>query len=198
MLGPGTGLGVAHLRRDGVGGYHVQSTEGGHVDFAPLDSVEDMILARLRARHSRVSVERLVAGPAIVDIYEALAAIEGKVLGNLSDVEIWSQGLDGGDSLASAAVERFCLCLGAVAGDVALTQGGFAGVVIAGGLGYRIRDVLVRSGFADRFRAKGRFRELMSSITVKILLHENAGLYGAAAAFAARHRGEFAAQKDPD
>lgn len=47
VIGPGTGLGVAHVWRDGTD-YRVQVIEGGHVDFAPLDSIEDAILARLR------------------------------------------------------------------------------------------------------------------------------------------------------
>ncbi|MFM9481595.1 glucokinase, partial [Streptomyces scabiei] len=63
VVGPGTGLGVAMLLRHS-GGYHVQPTEGGHIDYAPLDRIEDQILARLRKRHRRVSVERVVAGPA--------------------------------------------------------------------------------------------------------------------------------------
>ena len=60
-------------------------------------------------------------------------------------------------------------------------------VVIAGGLGYRIRDTLAQSGFAERFRAKGRFEKLMSSIPVKIITHPQPGLFGAAAAFAKEH-----------
>jgi glucokinase len=89
IVGPGTGLGVAHVWRDGKGGYRVQATEGGHVAFAPLDSIEDAILARLRPRHRRVSAERVVAGPAIVDIYETLAAIEGKAVAALDDRALW-------------------------------------------------------------------------------------------------------------
>jgi glucokinase len=59
-------------------------------------------------------------------------------------------------------------------------------VVIAGGLGARLKDVLVRSGFADRFRAKGRFESLMASLPVKLITLEQPGLFGAAAAFAGR------------
>ncbi|HKT84767.1 MAG TPA: glucokinase, partial [Novosphingobium sp.] len=109
VIGPGTGLGVAHLWRNGKGGYHVQATEGGHVDFAPLDQIEDTILSRLRKRHMRVSVERVVSGPAIVDIYETLAALEDKAVHVRDDVEIWTAGIEGKDLLAAAAVDRFCL-----------------------------------------------------------------------------------------
>lgn len=182
VVGPGTGLGVAHLWRNGER-YHVQPTEGGHIDFAPLDTIEDAILARLRKRHRRVSVERVVAGPGLAEIYATLASLEGKAVRELGDQELWELGLSGRDSLAAAAIDRFCLALGSVAGDIALAQGGSA-VVIAGGLGYRIRETLLRSGFAERFCAKGRFEGLMAGLPVKLIVHPQPGLFGAAAAFA--------------
>lgn len=188
VIGPGTGLGVAHLYRETDGAYRVSATEGGHIDFAPLDQIDDAILARLRKRHTRVSVERVVAGPAISDIYQTLATMEGKPVAEEDDIAIWTRGQDGSDSLAAAAVDRFCMSLGSVAGDIALAQGGFGGVVIAGGLGYRIRETLLRSGFAERFKAKGRFRELMASIPVKLITHPQPGLFGAAAAFVREHK----------
>jgi glucokinase len=186
IIGPGTGLGVAHLWRKGAA-YHVQATEGGHIDFAPLDAIEDAVLARLRNRYRRVSVERVVSGPGLIDLYETLAAIEGRAVQQYDDKTLWQMGLSGEDSLAAAAVDRFCLSLGSVAGDITLAQGGFAGVVIAGGLGLRIKDSLIRSGFAERFRAKGRFEALMSAIPVKLITHPQPGLFGAAAAYAQQY-----------
>lgn len=185
IIGPGTGLGVAHVFRDG-GDYRVQATEGGHIDFAPLDTIEDAILAHLRKRYRRVSIERVVSGPGLVEIFEALAAIEGQAIQRYDDKALWQLGLSGEDSLAAAAVDRFCQSLGSVAGDIALAQGG-GGVVIAGGLGLRIKHVLLRSGFAERFRAKGRFEAMMADIPVKLITHPQPGLFGAAAAFAMEH-----------
>jgi glucokinase len=189
IIGPGTGLGVAHCAGDRAvdSGYHVQATEGGHIDFAPLDSDRGCDPGRLRKRHRRVSVERVVSGPGLVDIYETLASIEGRAIQQLDDKAFWALGTSGEDSLAAAAVDRFCLSLGSVAGDIALAQGGFAGVVIAGGLGLRIKDTLLRSGFAERFRAKGRFEGLMAGLPVKLITHPQPGLFGAAAAFARQH-----------
>ncbi|MBA3055984.1 MAG: glucokinase [Sphingomonadales bacterium] len=187
VVGPGTGLGVAHIWRGGSGGdYRVQATEGGHIDYAPLDELEDAILARLRRRHRRVSAERVVSGPGIAAIYETLAAIENKPIRQLDDKTLWQLGTSGEDSLAAAAVDRCCLALGAVAGDIALAQGA-SGVVIAGGLGLRIRDTLAASGFSERFRAKGRFEGLMAGLPVKLITHPQPGLFGAAAAFAKEH-----------
>ena len=186
VCGPGTGLGVAQVLRMADGGYRVLETEGGHMDFAPLDAIEDQILKRLRAQHGRVSVERVVAGPGIVGIYETLAEIEGRAVPRRDDKAIWTEAIEGTDSLALAALDRFCLSLGAAAGDLALAQGAKA-VVIAGGLGLRLKDRLARSGFAERFAAKGRFRSMMEAIPVKLITHPQPGLFGAAAAFAQEH-----------
>jgi len=185
VCGPGTGLGVAQVFKTG-GRYHVLSTEGGHMDFAPLDSTEDAITKRLRKIFTRVSAERVVAGPGIVAIYETLAEMEGRAVPSRDDKTIWTEALDGTDSIALAALDRFCLSLGAVAGDLALAQGAKA-VVIAGGLGLRIKDKLIRSGFDQRFVAKGRFQSMMAAMPVKLITHPQPGLFGAAAAFAQEH-----------
>lgn len=186
VIGPGTGLGVAHVHRH-AGGYHAQATEGGHVNFAPVDAIDDMILARLRKQHLRVSTERVHSGPGIVDIHAALAAVEKRDPGQLDDRTIWDRGLKREDSLCVAAVDRFCASLGGVAGDFALAHGA-SGVALAGGLGYRLRDLLPRSGFAEQFRFKGRSARLMARIPVKLIIHPQPGLFGAVAAFAMEHK----------
>ncbi len=191
IIGPGTGLGVAYLRLAGDGSYQVQATEGGHIDFAPIDHVDDTILQRLRTKHRRVSAERVAAGPGIEDIYATLAAIENRSIEPLEDRAIWQRALDGKDSLAAAALDRFCMTLGSVAGDIALVHMASA-VVVAGGLGYRLRDHLPRSGFAQRFTFKGRFEQLMASIPVKLIVHPQPGLYGAVAAFMQAQEGQTA------
>ena len=185
VCGPGTGLGVAQVLKTN-GSYHVLPTEGGHVDYAPLDGIEDALVKRLRRTFTRVSTERICAGPGIVAIYETLAEMEGRPVPTRDDKTIWTEALEGTDSIALAALDRFCLALGAAAGDLALAHGA-NGVVIAGGLGLRIKDKLIRSGFDQRFVAKGRFQTMMSGIPVKLITHPQPGLFGAAAAFAQEH-----------
>jgi glucokinase len=185
VCGPGTGLGVAQVFKTDER-YHVLSTEGGHIDYAPLDGIEDAFVKRLRGSYTRVSTERICSGPGIVAIYETLASMEGRAVPSHDDKTIWKEALEGTDSIALAALDRFCLALGAVAGDLALAHGA-KGVVIAGGLGLRIKDRLLRSGFDQRFVAKGRFQSLMAAIPVKLITHPQPGLFGAAAAFAQEH-----------
>jgi glucokinase len=182
VLGPGTGLGVGLLVRR-PDGFDVLPTEGSHGDFAPTDAIEDAILQHFRARFRRVSAERVICGPGLADIHAALAALEGRQVTPMDDKALWQLALSGTDSLASAALDRFCLALGSFAGNMALAHGAGA-VVIGGGLGARLAAHLPQSGFASRFCAKGRFEALMQSLPVKLITHPQPGLFGAAVAFA--------------
>ncbi|MEO8455361.1 MAG: glucokinase [Sphingomicrobium sp.] len=185
IVGPGTGLGVAALLRKS-GHYEVIETEGGHVDFAPLDKLEDRILGKLRRNFRRVSVERVASGRGLWNLYEALGAIEKQPLTFHDEKELWAAAAAGTDGLANAALDRLCLTLGSVAGDMALAQGAVA-VVIAGGVGLRLAEYLPNSGFRDRFIAKGRFERRMDEMPVKLITYPEPGLFGAAAAFAREH-----------
>lgn len=182
IVGPGTGLGVATVARSAEG-VQVIECEGGHADFAPTDDLEDAILARLRLLHRRVSRERVVSGPGLAVIHAALSDSAGGAASPVDDATLWARALGGGDALAAAAFERFCQCLGSAVGDIALVQGA-QGVVIAGGLGLRIADRLAASGFAARFRAKGRMEPRMAAMAVKLVTYPEPGLLGAAVAFA--------------
>ncbi|MBB4642486.1 glucokinase [Rhizorhapis suberifaciens] len=181
ILGPGTGLGVGMIAYDEAVP-HVVATEGGHLDFAPLDALEIRLLDYLRQKFIRVSTERIVSGPGLNNIYQALAVQNHKKIQLLSDADLWAAALDGSIPLARAALDRLCLSYGSVAGDLALAQGPKA-VVLAGGLTQRMRDHLLASGFHARFKAKGRFESLMATIPIRLAVHEEIGLFGAAAAF---------------
>jgi glucokinase len=180
VVGPGTGLGVGLVIR-GDGQYQVIASEGGNMDFSPQDDLDDRLMAALRGRYGHVSAERLVSGPALRDIYAVIAAAEAPYA---DDSDLWRAALQGSDPVAAAALERFCLCLGAFAGNIALAHGANA-LVLSGGLGLRLRQYLPASGFAERLVSKGEYRSILQKLPVKLMLHPEPGLYGAAAAFAA-------------
>ena len=185
IVGPGTGLGVAHVLRHATG-YDVMETEGGHMDFSPLDAIEDALLVGLRERFVRVSAERVVSGPGLAGIYEHLATMEGRAVRAPDAPALWAAALGRTDPLATAALDRFCLSLGSVAGDIALAQGAH-GMVLGGGLGARLGSALPASGFAYRFAAKGRMQPMLAALPVKLITHPEPGQFGAAAAFAKEH-----------
>ncbi|MEM1088823.1 MAG: glucokinase [Pseudomonadota bacterium] len=185
VIGPGTGLGVAILIRR-QGRVMVLETEGGHVDFAPLDEMESAIVKQLREQFLRVSVERIVSGPGLNHLAHAIARIERRTIQPLDDPELWAQALDpdAEDDLPALALQRFCRAYGAVAGDLALAHGA-SRVVLVGGLSNRLAETLRQAPFFRQFCAKGRYQADMAKIPVLVASHDQLGLLGAAAGFAA-------------
>lgn len=180
VLGPGTGFGVSALVRDAHGREMALPSEGGHACFPPGDTVEDEILRILRRRYDRVSIERLICGPGLLNMHRALAEIDGRESHIDDPAEITRQALENHDSPCGATLARFCAILGAVAGDIALTTGARGGVYIAGGIVPRILPFIQASPFRQRFERKGRFQDYMAAIPTKVILHKHAALLGAA------------------
>jgi glucokinase len=187
VIGPGTGLGVGALVvRDGRN--YPLPTEGGHASFAPASPEQIRILEILSAQFGRVSNERLVCGPGLVNIHRALSEMAGNDPGLLRPEQI-SERAQAGDPLAVRAIEVFMEVFGAVAGDTVLVQGAWDGVFLTGGLVPRLLDSLRHSGFRQRFESKGRFTATMSQVPSMAIIHPCPGLLGAAAyaVDAARH-----------
>ena len=180
IIGPGTGLGVGLVIRENSR-YQVIASEGGNMDFSPHDDLDDRLMATLRKRYGHVSAERVVSGSAFRDIYAAIAHADPPYA---DDRSLWQAALEGTDPAATAALDRFCLSLGAFAGNIALAHGADA-LVLAGGLGLRLREYLPGSDFAEGLAAKGEYRSILEQLPVKLIAHDQPGLYGAAAAFAA-------------
>ncbi len=180
VLGPGTGFGVSALVRDARGNELAMPSEGGHACFAPGDAVEDEILRILRRRYERVSIERLICGPGLLNMHRALAEIEGRETHIDDPADITREALEDPRSPCGATLARFCAILGAVAGDIALTTGARGGVYIAGGIAPRILPFLKASPFRERFERKGRFADYMKAIPTNVILHKHAALLGAA------------------
>jgi len=179
VLGPGTGLGVGGLLvRDGCC-YPLQ-TEGGHVSFPPGTPEEIRILEILSAQFGRVSNERLVCGPGLVNIHRALCEIAGVDPGLPEPKDITARAAQG-DPLGMRAVDVFCAVFGAISGDLVLTLGAWDGVFLTGGLVPRMLDSLRHSGFRQRFEYKGRFSPNMAQVPSLAVVHPRAGLLGAAA-----------------
>ena len=180
VLGPGTGFGVSALVRDIHGNEIAMPSEGGHASFAPGDAVEDEILRILRRRYDRVSIERLICGPGLLNLHRALAEIDGRKSHIDDPALITSEALATPNSHCGATLARFCAILGCVAGDIALTTGARGGVYIAGGIAPRILPFLKASPFRERFERKGRYQDYMAAIPTKVILHKQAALLGAA------------------
>ena len=168
------------MKVDGV--YRPIATEGGHVAFAPKDETEAAVLGILRERYGHVSNERLLSGPGLVNLAEALAKVRGTDLSVESPADVVTQADEKACPICIEAIERFCDLLGAAAGDLALTYGARGGVYLTGGmvshLGRHFETARVLSAFTD----KGRFEGYLGAVPLMRVLRTDTGLIGAAAA----------------
>ena len=178
VIGPGTGLGVSILDRRG-GGVSVIETEAAHIGFCPLDPEEEELSDALTARYGRASLERVVSGPGLIDIYVFLG---GEERDPSKAGALWDAAIDGADPLGVRALAILVRCFGAAAGDIALAHGAM-GVALTGALANRIADLLKTPMFEARFTAKGRYRARMLRTPVRLATYAEPGLLGAAIAF---------------
>ena len=178
VLGAGTGFGVAGLARAERGDIAV-ATEGGHAAFAPVDDVEIEVVKMLRARHGRVSIERLLSGRGLFELYGALAVLH-QAEATLADEKAVVEAAAKGDWLAVETLDRFCAILGSVAGDLALSFGARGGVFISGGIAPRLSERLASGGFRARFEDKGRLSSYVREIPTSLIVHPSPAILGAA------------------
>ena len=184
VIGPGTGFGASALVRNG-GVAIAMAAEGGHASFAPSDAVEREVLRVLSQKFAHVSIERILSGPGLCNLHEALNTIEGAREGIGDDAndpaEITRRAL-AGEQVFARTLMRFCAILGAVAGDFALCYGAQGGVFVAGGIAPAILPALETSEFRRRFEAKGRFESYLRAIPTRVIVHTHAAFLGAAEA----------------
>lgn len=180
VIGPGTGLGVAGLV-PARNAWIPLTTEGGHATFAPTDEREENLLRHFRNRYGRVSVERILCGQGLVDLYLAHCSLKGAPPRHQRPAEI-TQAAANGDRIARDTLLRFLKILGDVCGDAALIMGARGGVYLCGGILPRLLEWLPRSRFREGFTAKGRMGAYTGAIPVQVVTAPWTGLLGAAEA----------------
>ncbi|MCJ8300885.1 MAG: glucokinase, partial [Pseudomonadales bacterium] len=192
VIGPGTGLGVASLvpmaatcDTDSIAGenrWQAVATEGGHISFAPLDSLQIQIWQILQQQYGRVSVERILCGDGILALYLAICKIKRSKVLLSNAAEITDAAKQRSNAEAVLSMQSFCQILGAVTGDMVLAQGARGGVYLCGGILPRVQEFLLESEFSAAMANKGRLRDYTSSVPVWLCNSEYPGLLGAATA----------------
>jgi len=188
LIAPGTGLGEAMLiYQDGR--YLPVPSEGGHADFAPNNEAEMKLWQYLHQHYGHVSIERVVSGTGLVNIYNWL-----NDSGRFNEPEwlkqkrkqtdpakvITEAALAKKDPGCVEALNMFVSIFGAVAGNLALTGLTAGGVYLGGGIPPRILSKLTEDIFMDAFTNKGRFKSFLEKIPVKVVMNDKAALIGAA------------------
>jgi glucokinase len=180
VIGPGSGLGVGGLIPTASEMTPIAS-EGGHVTMAAANEKESAVLSLLRKRYDHVSAERVLSGPGLVNLYEALRQLSGAPAMVMSAEQITNPNSWDEDPFARESTAMFCAMLGSVAGNLALTLGAGGGIYIAGGIVPKLGLFFERSDFRRGFEAKGRFRSYLVKIPTYVITHPAPALLGAAA-----------------
>jgi len=182
VLGAGTGLGVGFLFPCGAGEI-VMPSEGGNVDFSPGNDMEIELLRFLRRLYGQVCVERVVSGPGLANIYAFVCEYEQHrpVLLESADppAAIAEAAQSKKDIAAKHALAMFFRAYGAFAGDLALLSLSHGGVYIAGGIAAKLAPEMTQGGFIGGFLDKGRYRSLLETVPVYLVMNTEVGLLGA-------------------
>lgn len=180
VLGPGTGLGVSGLLNARRAWITVPG-EGGHVDLGPRTDREYEIFKHVRKIGGRVSAEQILCGPGIVNLYQAIAALEGKEPIFTNPEEISAAALEKSDALAIETFELFVTFLGRMAGDLALIFSSRGGVYLAGGIAKQILPLLTDGRLRAAFEDKAPHERLLKEIPIYVITQNLAALAGLAA-----------------
>jgi glucokinase len=188
LIAAGTGLGEALIIRDGDRKIVIAS-EGGHGDFAARGDLEEDLLRYLRKEFGRVSLERVLSGPGLFNVYRFLRdggwakespTVAERMRTTDPPAVITEMGLRRADPLCDKALDVFVAAYGTEAGNLALKALAIGGVLVGGGIAPRIIERLSAGGFVAAFRDKGRLAPLMESIPIHVALDPRAPLLGAA------------------
>jgi len=190
VVGAGTGFGQVNLTHDGKD-YHAFESEGGHTDFAPQSEEQDGLLRFLRAQFGHVSVERVLSGQGLKNVYDYLASVEPHKVSDEAKSRMAKEdppkvvaemGSKGSDELCQHALRMFVEIYGAEAGNKALSFLPYGGLFLAGGIAPKVLSTILTDDlFMRSFRNKGRLSPVLDAIPVTIVTEPELGLLGAKA-----------------
>jgi glucokinase len=195
LISAGTGLGECYLVWNGH--QHIPyPSEGGHADFAPRNEDEIDLLRYLKQKYNgRISVERVVSGPGLSNIYGFLREVRGmeepawlreRLAAEDPNSVITELAQAARSEICEKTVDLFVSAYGAEAGNLALKFLSVGGLYVGGGIAPRIIEKLKDGTFMKSFTDKGRLSQLLVNMPVRIILESRAALLGAAAYAEAR------------
>lgn len=189
ILAPGTGLGEAGLYWNGKS-YFPFPTEGGHCDFSPRSQFDFELAQYLQEQDGVVSWEKVVAGPAIWDIYQFLRDVkkmeEPKWLTELwpsethTSARISQTAIENGAAICVETMRHYVRYLGHEAANLVLKMKATGGLFLGGGIPPKISTLLQRENFYSHYMDSDRMQHLLQTVPIRIINNEQTGLLGAA------------------
>ena len=196
IVGAGTGLGVA---RGIINGNSVQvlESEGGHVEFSPRSQKEWELKIWLEKylNIERISCERIISGVGLSRIAEwRLSKPDAKNHPFQKTIEKLKISDDlrkripseicklsnKGDMLMMEIETIWLEAYASFIGDIAVHELCYGGLWISGGTASKHIDFFNSDSFQKHFSNKGRLKDIVKTIPIRIILDEEFGLHSAA------------------
>lgn len=182
ITGAGTGLGLAFMLADASGRTRSFASEGGHIDFAPANALQQRLLERLRAIYGHVSWERVVSGLAMNDLYRFCCAEQNTAPPDEAvDGAVLVARAGAGDAAAAAALDLFIDLYGSWVGNVALLVQPRGGLYVAGGMAVHLQARMQSPRFMAAAADKGRMRGVVERTPIFLVTNSRLGVQGAIA-----------------
>lgn len=198
VISAGTGLGEAGIIWEDRK-MRPFASEGGHCDFAPNGPLQFELLQYLQKKFDHVSCERVLSGQGLRNIYDFLRdqnkypqpewLAESLNAGDAPSI-ISKHGLKGETEICVEALNIFTDIYGAEAGNLALKLMATGGIYIGGGIAPKMIAKLKEPRFLKAFLEKGRLRNVLETIQIKVIMNDKTALLGAARC-ALMHAGIF-------
>lgn len=180
IIGPGTALGMATLFKHPLNDdYFAIPAEGGRSSFVPFSDEEFNLWKFVHKRYNHVSAERLLSGPGLQLMYEALCSINNVQITRMpTPAEITEMGVNNKCYISRQTINHFCRILATISSNLTCMTSAFGGVYIGGGIIPRIINYFLESDFRCRFVDKGRFRSFLAKVPVYVIMHDYPAMLG--------------------
>lgn len=189
VVAPGTGIGHSLIHRE-AGWSVLLASEGGHANFAPTTPLEIALLEHLQTKLPHVSVESVLCGPGIANIFcflrdtgraDSPAELRDAAPSSSITSAVTQHALAGTSDICSQTLDLFCSMLGAHCSNIVLTWLATGGVFLGGGIPPKIAPLITKGSFMEGFLRKGKQKERVEATPVFIIKDDHAALHGAAA-----------------
>mmetsp|Transcript_2182 Transcript_2182/g.3242 ORF Transcript_2182/g.3242 Transcript_2182/m.3242 type:complete len:403 (-) Transcript_2182:98-1306(-) len=191
-VGAGTGLGECYLTPNDDETYNCFPSEGGHVEFNPRSDVEIKLRAYLQKKFNsttRISVERVVSGMGLANVYEFLAQEFSEKVNESVHKEFLAAGDEQGKvvsinsktcTLCKQALDIMISAYGGEVGSSAVKWIPTGGIYVTGGITPKnIQHIEgADSVFMKAYRDKGRVAPVLSNVPVFAVMVEDLGVRG--------------------
>jgi len=195
IVGAGTGLGIARgiISEEKI---KVLASEGGHVEYSPKSKLEWELKIWLKnyLKVERISCERIISGTGLSRIAEWRLSkpdaqnhpLQQNLKNKIFDAarkelpeKICNLSKEGDHLMIE--VERIWLgSYASLLGDIALQELCFGGLWISGGTASKHFKNFKSDLFMKQFFDKGRLKDILKTIPIKVILDEEFGLFSAA------------------